>query len=244
MSSNTLKSFSHVANFPGYMNVVRQMVHTLGKPGQRVLDMPAGNGKFSDALRADGFVVTSADINQERPDYVYTNMEAPRLPFDDHAFDWVICMEGIEHVVSPAYLVSELCRVTKPGGRVIITTPNVQNFYSRFKFLFTGVLYMFEPETTRHPRGELMDRGHISPMTLPTLCYLFDEYGLKLEQLTGDKFKRLLYAPLYALLAVINIIANANRRRKHPEVQAYHFMTHKELLLSRSLVTCWKRPTD
>jgi SAM-dependent methyltransferase len=238
-----MKNFSHVTNFTGYMRIVRDIVKQDGCVGQTILDMPAGNGQFSKALREDGFDVTSGDINEEMPNYVYVNMESACLPFSDHTFDWVICMEGIEHVISPANLVSELCRITKPTGRVIITTPNVQSFYSRLKFLFTGVLYMFEPETTRHPNGQLVDRGHISPMTFPALCYLFAEHGFDVEQVSGDKFKRKAYLPLYALLGIINALNVWRRKQKHPEVESYRFMNQREMLMSRSLITCWKKPT-
>lgn len=220
---------------------VRDIVNRDGAIGQSVLDLPAGNGRFSEALRRDGFEVVSADINRESPDYVYVNMECDRLPFDDHSFDWVICMEGIEHILSPSTLIAELCRITKPTGCVIITTPNVQNYYSRFKFLFTGVLYMFEPETTRHPRGKEIDRGHISPMTFPSLCYLFAEHGFAVNLVAGDKFKRKIYLPIYLLLYLINITNIWRRRRKNPETEAYRYLNKPELALSRSLIACWKR---
>lgn len=213
----------------------------LGVPGQVLLDLPAGNGKFSEALRQDGFEVVSGDINKELNSYVHVNMEAERFPFEDKSFDWVVCMEGIEHVLSPASLVSELCRITKDDGHIIISTPNVQSFYSRLKFLFTGVLYMFEPETTRHPRGSLLDRGHISPMTFPSLCYLFAEHGFSVQRVAGDKVKRLAYLPIYLLLGLITVLNIKRRLRKNPDVEAYRFMSQRELLSSRSFIGCWKK---
>lgn len=238
-----MKEFSHVSNFTGYMAKVRDIIQRNGSAGQKVLDMPAGNGMFSQALRQDGFQVISADINEESPDFVYANMEEPRLPFEDATFDWTICMEGIEHVLSPSQLISELCRVTKPDGRVIISTPNVQNLYSRLKFLFSGVLYMFEPETTRHPQGKLMDRGHISPMTFPALCYLFSEHNFEIELVSGDKFKRKAYMPIYCLLALVSNLVLRRRRQKFPDVTSYKYLNQRELLLSRSFIGCWKHNT-
>jgi hypothetical protein len=51
-----MKSFSHVSNFPGYMHRVRDILQSKGKSGQRVLDMPAGSGKFGGSLKALGKV--------------------------------------------------------------------------------------------------------------------------------------------------------------------------------------------
>lgn len=48
-----------------------------------------------------------------------------RLPFADGYFDSILCFETVEHFPQPARLVSELGRVTRPGGELILTTPNV-----------------------------------------------------------------------------------------------------------------------
>ena len=225
------------------MHRVREILQSQGKAGQRVLDMPAGSGKFGDSLKALRFAVTYGDINQERADFAYTDMEKP-LPFADNSFDWVICMEGIEHVLHPAKLVEELSRITAPGGRVIITTPNIHNFYCRLMFMFTGTLYMFEPENTQHPKGRLVDRGHISPMHYATLCYFFEESGLTPEFVTGDKYKRKVYLPVYALLALINRFKLWRYQKREPNVLAYRHMTDNDFLMSRSLIGVWVKSGD
>ena len=174
------RDFSHDSTFTDYMATVEKIVTREGHAGQKVLDMPAGNGLFADRLRSQGFEVTCGDINRERPDYVYVNMEQP-LPFADETFDFAICMEGVEHVINPSLLIAELSRVVKKGGRVIITTPNLQNMYSRLKFLLTGEFYQYNPELAQHPRGRLIDRGHIAPMNFSTLNYIFGEHQLTPE---------------------------------------------------------------
>ncbi len=47
------------------------------------------------------------------------------LPFEDNAFDAVLCFESVEHFPDPARLINELGRVTRQGGSLILTTPNV-----------------------------------------------------------------------------------------------------------------------
>lgn len=47
------------------------------------------------------------------------------LPLATATFDAVLCFETVEHVAQPERLVAELGRVTKPGGVLILTTPNV-----------------------------------------------------------------------------------------------------------------------
>lgn len=235
-----MQDFTHVSNFPGYMEKVARFVLEVGHPGERVLDMPAGNGLFSDYLRERGFEVTCGDINAERADYVHTNMEIP-LPFDGSSFNVVTCMEGVEHVINPAFLISELSRITRPGGHVIVSMPNVQNIYSRLKFLFTGVFYQFEPDFLRHPNGRLIDRGHISSLTYTQLNYFFEESGMRPVMIDGDKFKRKIFLPIYFGIGLINILIFRLKRQKNPALMPYHLMMNSRFLLSRSLIAAWKK---
>ena len=49
--------------------------------------------------------------------------DAARLPFADQTFDVVVCLEVLEHLPRPVEALREACRVLKPEGRVIISTP-------------------------------------------------------------------------------------------------------------------------
>jgi 2-polyprenyl-3-methyl-5-hydroxy-6-metoxy-1,4-benzoquinol methylase len=64
-----MKEFSHATNFPGYMHRVRDILQNQGKSGQKVLDMPAGSGKFGDSLKELGFNMTYGDIKHVNPTY-------------------------------------------------------------------------------------------------------------------------------------------------------------------------------
>ena len=70
-----------------------------------------------------GYTVTSIDI-----DPVYEKcrvVDANRaLPFPDRSFDLIWCSEVLEHLVNPAFSSREFRRVLKPGGHLILTTPN------------------------------------------------------------------------------------------------------------------------
>jgi ubiquinone/menaquinone biosynthesis C-methylase UbiE len=52
------------------------------------------------------------------------NMDGERLPFDDNSFDVGINFEVLEHTPHPEKLLCELARVVRPGGTVVVTTPN------------------------------------------------------------------------------------------------------------------------
>lgn len=208
------EGFTHRDKFSGYMGVVVEM---LGAPPRRlrVLDLPAGAGHLSDALRQRGYEVVSADFNRDRSDYLFADMNKT-LPFEDASFDVVTCLEGIEHVLDPFHLLGELARVCRPGGRVVISTPNILSFHSRLQFLFTGTFFMFNPASLPQvAHGQELDRGHISPLTCQQLQYMGGVHGLRLMEVRTDKYKRKMWAPLYVLVEALGRPMKSMMFRRH-----------------------------
>ena len=237
------KQFSHVSNFTSYMAIVEKLVNNISSNKLKILDLPAGNGLLAERLRGRGHDVICADINSERPEYVFANLEKS-LPFPDTSFDIVICLEGIEHVIEPYHLIKEICKITKPDGHIIISQPNVQSFFSRLRFLFTGMVYQFDIEGSKHPDGCLIDRGHISPLTLVQMNYLFGELGWAPCVVTGDGLKKKILFPLYLVLWLINLVVIKLRHRKcsKKEIQYFYtFLTDFRSLTSRSLISVWEK---
>ncbi|MDE3067839.1 MAG: class I SAM-dependent methyltransferase [Verrucomicrobiota bacterium] len=240
------KDFSHGSKFTGYMEIVVRLVED-GNRQQKVLDIPAGNGRLTACLRERGHDAVPADINRAGADYVYANMSEP-LPFADGEFDTCICLEGIEHVVDSAALVREFCRVTKSGGRIIVSLPNIQGIFSRFHFLCTGCFYQFVPWNHRPLKpGEMIDRGHIAPLSQPQLAYLFDNYGARLAQLAGDRWKKKCLIPFllpFVGLGWIWMRCEVKRQKETPADECkkeIKDLFSPPLLFSRSLILVFER---
>jgi SAM-dependent methyltransferase len=83
---------------------------------------------FGDAHERVGRqVVTSALYGESYEcNFVNINVERDRLPYDDRTFDVVLFCEVIEHLTQdPTFALLEMHRVLKPGGHLLVTTPNV-----------------------------------------------------------------------------------------------------------------------
>ncbi|SCX77655.1 class I SAM-dependent methyltransferase [Desulfoluna spongiiphila] len=243
-----MKKFSHVKNFTGYMaKVYNEVIKRSEK--QDILDIPAGNGLLSQKLSEAGHDVTCADINSEKPDYVYADMESS-LPFEDERFDTIMCLEGLEHVIEPNRLVAELCRICRPNGRVIVSLPNIHNLYSRFQFLFTGTFFQFEPYANQ-PVGpdEKIDRGHISSLSIVQLKYLFSCYDAKLTGINGDKFKRKILIPLLSPVLLLGYLWVQMPKFQHKwsggkASKSPNWLFQHNLLFSRSLILVFEKKPD
>ncbi len=99
--------------------------------GRKLLDAGCGTGWFSKAAVDRGAVVTSMDLGENLLSKVALKCQSERIvgsileiPYADCTFDIVVSSEVIEHVPNPFKALSELYRVLKPGGILVVTTPN------------------------------------------------------------------------------------------------------------------------
>jgi SAM-dependent methyltransferase len=88
-------------------------------PGQKILDVGCGQNKYPGAVGIDSNPRADADVIHDLGVLPY--------PFPDNEFDKIICRHVIEHVPDVMLFVSELHRITKPGGLINIVTPHYSN---------------------------------------------------------------------------------------------------------------------
>ena len=99
-------------------------------PGTRVLDVASGPGYVAaEAARREATVwgvdVAEAMVTRasaEHPDVEFRRGDAQSLPFEDGAFETVVCNFGLPHFGRPERAVAESVRVLVPGGRLALTT--------------------------------------------------------------------------------------------------------------------------
>ncbi len=175
-----------------------------GREGMRVLDASAGPGASTRALVAMGMRVTATNYGPERPEGLPPEAEFTggvdlnaRWPFEDGAFDGVHLQEIIEHLENPAHTVRECARVLKPGGVLVLSTPNTLNAASRLRFFLSGFTEgRKRPISYAKPTG---NAGNAYITNLPQLHYLLAQSGMSVETLgmTVWEWRTLLAAVIF-----------------------------------------------
>jgi len=203
----------------------------------KVLDVGTGAGNLAHGLKEQGYEVSALDIDPsvcKHPDVEVTRGDIMEgLPYEDGSFDLVTALEVIEHMEDPFKAVREFHRVLKPGGLLLLTTPNYGNIEKRVYYLYTGSLphaLTYEPSPPERGRAH----HHVAPLSIQRLMYLLETNGFKVEHITTANRKTRIYV-LLPLVGLIWLYLHAFWSRKRRE--RYHVAAQMKVILGgRSLV--------
>ncbi len=129
-------------SFASRERLIARCLEDLKLEGTTWLDAGCGTGRFSRLLTRKGCRVRGVDASSsmlaiarqmarteglaEEPSFQHVET-IERLPFEDGAFDGILCSSVLEYVDSPSRCLSELSRTLKPGGVLLLTAPNRQS---------------------------------------------------------------------------------------------------------------------
>ncbi|MCW2544619.1 MAG: hypothetical protein JWM40_2171 [Frankiales bacterium] len=107
------------------------------KPGD-VLDLGCAGGHLAAAMREQGHYVTGVDLREsdgvrERVDELVVHDLSQGLPPLDGTYDLVVAADVLEHLPRPDLLLAQARQVLRPGGRMLISVPNVSHAYPRLR---------------------------------------------------------------------------------------------------------------
>jgi 2-polyprenyl-3-methyl-5-hydroxy-6-metoxy-1,4-benzoquinol methylase len=115
--------------------------------GLKILELGGGIAELTKRMLKKGFDVTFVDLSDKNLEKarklgvtaLSLDLNEGLKEFDNGIFDGVIILEVIEHIVAAEFLLSEISRVLKKGGFIILSTPNFNFFINRIRIL-TGKL--------------------------------------------------------------------------------------------------------
>jgi 2-polyprenyl-6-hydroxyphenyl methylase/3-demethylubiquinone-9 3-methyltransferase len=171
------------------MKYALDMVYEVLDPGARILDIAAAQGNFSLSMAEKGYDVTWNDLRTELVGYVEAKHDtgtisfAPGNAFDlsfSDLFDAVLITEVIEHVAHPDDFLKKTASLVKPGGYIIMTTPNgayFRNKLPRFSDCPDPTIFesiQFKPNADGHifllHKDEVEDLASRSGLTITRLA--------------------------------------------------------------------------
>jgi SAM-dependent methyltransferase len=167
------------------------------QPRGKLLDAPAGYGHLSLKLKELGFQVTGGEIEPEifkanEVECIFTDLNR-RIEARDNYFDYVCCVDGLEHMTDPYKAVEEFSRVLKNGGIGVFSIPNYSNIETRFQFFLRGSLTKPKSREDYVASGKNLYNFHNSPLTITLLNLIFEINNLAVIDILRDKIKHKQY---------------------------------------------------
>ena len=155
------------------------------RPG-RLLDVGCAAGEFAAQAIAQGWRVDGverepalAEAARARGVSVHVgDFDTGSLPWETATFDAAVAGEVIEHLVDTDHLLAEMARLVRPGGVLIVTTPNLASLENRVRLLFGRY-----PMWMDH---RVEGAGHLRYYTPRILKAHLQTHGFRVERHVGN----------------------------------------------------------
>jgi 2-polyprenyl-3-methyl-5-hydroxy-6-metoxy-1,4-benzoquinol methylase len=169
---------------PTYQDRYTRIMGLVNRSG-KILDLGCADGFYSRAIAGRGNQVIGIEAN---PEYVcdsspdanpcFLQARGEKLPFEDGYFDSVLCIDVIEHVEDDAVVLSEISRVLRPGGQLVLSVPNVE-----FPLTYDPINFILKPFHKHLPIG-IWGFGHRRLYSAAALESMLSRSGLKVIGIT------------------------------------------------------------
>ncbi len=164
-----------------------------------VLDIACGEGYGSNLLAATARFVTGVDIDNKiiahasqkykKDNLLFKHGSVENIPFEDAYFDVVVSFETLEHVSRHSSMLSEIKRVMKPGGLLLLSTPNKKSYSDVYDYknpFHKKELYLPELEKLLNEHFRFYS---IHYQSIQTASLIINSSGNSLKLYEGDYHK-------------------------------------------------------
>lgn len=183
---------------------IKGSVQSLMLEGKGVwLDVGCGSRPYEALFNVENYI--GMDIQEsghpsenKRYDILY---DGTTFPLEDHSMDGVLCTQVLEHSPNPGRLLSEIARVLKPGGKLILTAPFLwqehEQPYDYFRFTSFGLSHLLEQSGLQVEKAH-KSTGSIEAMAQTLSAYISTNFVLPLPG-WGRFMALILCAPIQGL---------------------------------------------
>lgn len=221
-------------------NVIEELLLLSKSTGKlddmKVLDLPCGEGAFTQRIMRNGIKVIPCDIvnilyTSEVNNFTIVDMD-DKLPFDNNLFTDIVCIDGIEHIEKQFDFIRECNRVLRLSGRLIISTPNISSTRSRWRYFLTG-----HHNKCKSPLNEknITHLHHKNMISFPELRYILHTNGFEIENVTTNRIKTIswIYAIVYPFLYIATSVVYMKEEKD--KAQRKRNREIKKVMFSRSV---------
>ena len=161
------------------------------KIGETILDVGCGNARDIKQIVSSGATVVGVDSSQGMIDAAMRDLteaesvnvqleigDVTMLRFPAESFDKILCSEVIEHVPDLERAISEMYRVLKPGGCLVVSSPNRHSWYGFDRFVIWSKIlrrqwnHPFDDWKSIRELHALLERHGFGVVSSTTACYL------------------------------------------------------------------------
>lgn len=169
----------------GKLVMIDQLVRPHVRADSRLLEIGCGAGNLLVEASVSNSFPTALDLSMQALTFVRSRLQAldtihgfgclqsigEQLPFADGSFDYILLSEVVEHLEAPQLSIREASRVLRPGGRLLVTTPNYRSFWPIMEWTVDRL----------NMAPKMGGEQHISKFYPSTLNSLMTDSGLSLE---------------------------------------------------------------
>jgi methionine biosynthesis protein MetW len=165
-----------------YFSLEREMFkNAIRENNKSILDIGCGTGALGLFLRTNqncnvfGIEINNAAFQEAEKNLdgvIEGNVETIDIPYKNNEFDYIVMGDVLEHLINPMGTTKKLIKLLKPGGKILITVPNVRHWSILISLIFKG--------KWKYESSGLLDYTHLRFFTKKSLHEMLNDSGFKM----------------------------------------------------------------